>query len=66
MKTREGASRAPLKIPRQRDFGHLKQSPLDCVIPAWSAGIQVDMDVPEASLRTWLPAIHAGMTKFAF
>jgi hypothetical protein len=49
-----------------RDFGHLKQSPLDFVIPAWSAGIQVDMDVPEASLRTWLPAIHAGMTKFAF
>ena len=40
--------------------------PLDFVIPAWSAGIQVDMDVPEASLRTWLPAIHAGMTKFAF
>jgi hypothetical protein len=21
---------------------------------------------PEASLRTWMPAVHAGMTKFAF
>jgi hypothetical protein len=44
----------------------LKQSPFDCVIPAWSAGIQVHMDVPEASLRIWMPAIHAGMTKSAF
>ena len=26
-------------------FGQFKQSPLDCVIPAWSAGIQVNMDV---------------------
>ncbi|HEX2243521.1 MAG TPA: hypothetical protein VHK27_09760 [Gammaproteobacteria bacterium] len=32
------------------------------VIPAWSAGIQADMDVSEGILRTWMPAIHAGMT----
>jgi hypothetical protein len=33
------------------------------VIPAWSAGIQVDMDVSGRILRTWMPAIHAGMTE---
>jgi hypothetical protein len=38
---------------------------LDSVIPAWSAGIQVYMDVPEASLRIRMPAIHAGMTNLA-
>jgi hypothetical protein len=36
---------------------------LDSVIPAWSAGIQADMDVSGRILRTWMPAIHAGMTK---
>jgi hypothetical protein len=36
---------------------------LDSVIPAWSAGIQSDMDVFGRILRTWMPAIHAGMTK---
>jgi hypothetical protein len=35
---------------------------LDYVIPAWTAGIQTDTDVSGASLRTWVPAIHAGMT----
>jgi hypothetical protein len=39
---------------------------VDCVIPAWIAGIQVDMDVSAASLRTSMPAIHAGMTKSLF
>ena len=35
---------------------------LDFVIPAWSAGIQADMDVSGRILRNWMPAIHAGMT----
>jgi hypothetical protein len=35
----------------------------DVVIPARSAGIQVDMDVSGRILRTWIPAIHAGMTE---
>jgi hypothetical protein len=48
----------------RRDLDQFKAEPLDCVIPAWSAGIQIDMDVsPDASLQTWMPAIHAGMTK---
>jgi hypothetical protein len=38
---------------------------LDCVIPAWSAGIQADMDVSGRILRSWMPAIHAGMTKIS-
>jgi len=38
---------------------------LDCVIPAWSAGIQADMDVSGRILRTWMPAIRAGMTKIS-
>jgi hypothetical protein len=33
------------------------------VIPAWSAGIQADVDVSGRILRPWMPAIHAGMTK---
>jgi hypothetical protein len=37
----------------------------DCVIPAWSAGIQADMDVSGRILRSWMPAIHAGMTKIS-
>jgi hypothetical protein len=37
----------------------------DCVIPAWSAGIQADMDVSGRILQTWMPTIHAGMTKFS-
>jgi hypothetical protein len=38
---------------------------LDSVIPAWSAGIQADMDVSGRILHTWMPAIHAGMTKLS-
>ena len=34
---------------------------LDCVIPAWSAGIQADMDVSGRILRSWM----AGMTKIS-
>jgi hypothetical protein len=44
-------------------FRSVKVESLDSVIPAWSAGIQADTDVSGASLRTWVPAIHAGMTK---
>ena len=35
------------------------------VVPAWTAGTQVDMDVSERILRGWMPAIHAGMTEAA-
>jgi hypothetical protein len=35
----------------------------DFVVPAWSAGTQVDMDVSGRILRTWMPAIHAGTTQ---
>jgi hypothetical protein len=38
---------------------------LDSVIPAWSAGIQADMDVSGRILHTWMPAIHAGVTKLS-
>jgi hypothetical protein len=37
---------------------------LDSVIPAWSAGIQADMDV-SGRIQTWMPAIHAGMTEIS-
>ena len=33
----------------------VEADPFHCVIPAWSAGIQADMDVTEASWRTWVP-----------
>ena len=33
------------------------------VVPAWTAGTQVDMDVSGRILRAWMPAIHAGMTE---
>jgi hypothetical protein len=48
-----------------RAEGHISVSAesLGCVIPAWSAGIQADMDVSGRILRTWMPAIHAGMTE---
>jgi hypothetical protein len=39
---------------------------LDWVIPAWSAGIQADMDFSRRILRTWMPAIRAGMTRSSF
>jgi hypothetical protein len=38
---------------------------LDSVIPAWSAWNQADMDVSGRILHTWMPAIHAGMTKLS-
>jgi hypothetical protein len=43
----------------------LRNTPDDFVVPAWSAGTQVDMDVSGRILQTWMPAIHAGMTKSA-
>jgi hypothetical protein len=39
---------------------------LACVIPAWSAGIQIHMEVSGRILRTWMPAIHAGTTMLYF
>jgi hypothetical protein len=39
----------------QRHFAHAKQS-LYCVIPAWSAGIQVDMDVSGSVLANLMDA----------
>ncbi len=38
---------------------------LDFVVPAWSAGTQIDMDVFGPILRIRMPAIHAGMTDAA-
>jgi hypothetical protein len=35
---------------------------LDIVVPAWSAGTQVHLDVSAGILQTWMPAVHAGMT----
>ena len=35
------------------------------VVPAWTAGTQIDMDVSGRILRAWMPAIHAGMTEAA-
>jgi hypothetical protein len=51
------------KNPGKRDFSHFKQSLFDCVIPAWSAGIQINMDVSGSIPATWMPAIRAGMTR---
>ena len=48
-------------------FRSVQVESLDCVIPAWSAGIQADTDVSGRILRTrWMPAIHAGMTNSLF
>ena len=49
----------------RKGLGHFKQNPTIPVFPAWSAGIQVDMDVSGGILRIWMPAIHAGMTKLS-
>ena len=38
---------------------------LDCVIPAWSAGIQADMDVSTRMLRPGSPAIYPGRTRIS-
>ena len=59
-------SRAPLKNTRLDVFRSVQVEFLDCVIPAWSAGIQADTDVSGRILRTWMPAIHAGMTSSLF
>ena len=45
----------------RRGLGQFKAEPLDCVIPAWSAGIQVDMDVSGgilANLDAGYPCRH--------
>ena len=42
--------------------GQLWRKFLDVVVPAWSAGTQVHMDVSGRILRAWMLAIHAGMT----
>jgi hypothetical protein len=42
-------------------FDHVKQRVLACVIPAWSAGIQVDMDLSGrvlANLDAGYPCRH--------
>ncbi len=49
-----------------RNFGHFKQRPLDCVIPAWSAGIQVYMDVSgsvRANLGAGYLCRHDGLSR---
>jgi hypothetical protein len=33
------------------------------VVPAWTAGTQVDVDVSERIRRAWLPAFRAGTTR---
>ena len=59
----------PLKIRGQRDFGHFKQSLFHCVIPVWSAGIQVDMDVSGSilvNLDAGYPCRHDEVRTFIF
>jgi hypothetical protein len=51
-----------------RDYGHqIRVSHVNittrAVVPAWTAGTQVDMDMSGRILRAWMPAIHAGMTE---
>jgi hypothetical protein len=58
--------REAIPLSKRRDSGGprlLFVRRLDWVIPAWSAGIQADMDVSGRILRIWMPAIHGGMTK---
>jgi hypothetical protein len=45
-----------------RSLAHLSITPLESVISAWSAGIQIDKDVSGDIPATWMPAIHTGMT----
>jgi hypothetical protein len=48
----------------KRDAGKtVSANGCDYVIPAWNAGIQVDMDVSGRILRAWMPAVHAGRRK---
>ena len=44
----------------------VQAEPSHCVIPAWSAGIQIDMDVPEASMRTWIPGLSRAVQSSMF
>ena len=51
---------------RRRGLGQFKQSPS---IASFQHGVlesRLTRMSPEASLRTWMPAIHAGMMKSAF
>ena len=51
----------------RRYFGHFKQSLLDRVIPAWSAGIQIDTDVSAsilANLDAGYPCRHDEVCNF--
>ena len=43
----------------------LRELRYELVVPAWTAGTQVDMDVSARILRAWMPEIHAGMTEAA-
>jgi hypothetical protein len=44
-------------------FGfNLGRNLVHAVVPAWTAGTQIHMDVPGRFLQIWMPAIHAGMT----
>ena len=45
-------SRSPLKNTRPDVFRSVQVESLNCVIPAWSAGIQADTDVSGRILRT--------------
>jgi hypothetical protein len=47
----------------RKGLGHFKQNP---TIPSFQHGVlesRLTWMSPEASLRIWMPAIHAGMTK---
>jgi hypothetical protein len=47
---------------RSRDGFSLFGVRLGVVVPAWSAGIQVYIDVSGGVPAAWMPAVHAGMT----
>ncbi len=66
MNTHKPRLAAPLKIKQVEEPSVILVQLLDCVIPAWSAGIQADMDVSGRIFANLMPAIHASMTKFAF
>ena len=65
---RDGTASTALKFRERRHsrFRELrKHLPYEVVVPAWTAGTQVDMDVSGCILRAWMPAIRAGMTAAA-
>jgi hypothetical protein len=51
---------------KRRQSCGFKQNAWNCVIPAWSAGIQVDMDVSGGILANLDAGNPSGMTKFHF